>query len=337
MRIRRLYAMLVLLAALVGCGESSGGGGAPSTAPPVTIPSDTPSPLLITPPPGSIYLGMYVNPSNVPSPPPSLIDNFQTAVGRHFALSMHYYGFFDKFPGPSELDDIANGRIPLESWNCDTSNAKVASGKEDATIRSLADTVAAFGYPIFLRYMWEMNLAASATFHSTCYDKSTDLPGGVFSPEEYVLAWRRIRAIFAQEGAFNVVWVWNPSGSNNPAAYYPGSDEVDWVAFDYYDTANVAFASTYAQAYDYLSIYHKPILVGETAATIQFQPTYFAQAAPALLNQFPLISAYMYYDGVNKRYGPNYTWAIDSTTIGNFAAFANAQYVSAMPTISPVP
>lgn len=330
------FLLLALLALAAGCGEG-GSSGTAQSVPPILQSSNTPAPLLLTPPAGSIYLGIYVNPSNVPSPPPSLIAGVESQIGRHFALSMHYHGFFDSFPGSDELADIANGRIPFESWDCDSSNAQVASGDEDGVIRTLADTIKAFSYPIFLRYEWEMNLQVSPTFHAQCYDKNTDLPDGFFSPSEYILAWRRIRMIFAQEGVGNVVWVWNPSGANNASGYYPGAGEVDWVGFDYYDTANISAVQTYTQAYKWLSVYNKPILIGETAATVPEQPSYFLTLAQVLKSDFPLISAYSYYDAVNKRYGANYTWALSPSTIGDFTTFATDPYVSAMPTVSPIP
>jgi hypothetical protein len=291
----------------------------------------------MTPPSGSIYLGVYVNPSNVPSPPSTLIDGFQQQIGRNLALSPHYYGFYDTFPGTAELDDIANGRIPFISWNCQPTDAAIAAGDDDKAIRRAADTIAAFGYPIFLRYFWEMNLPAGSGFRSECYDPNTDLANGYFSPQYYILAWKRIRAIFAQEGVRNVVWVWNPSGTNNPAPYYPGASEADWVAFDFYDRKNVSPSQTYAQPYSWLSLMNKPILIGESGATLPVQPSFFGALASTLQTQFPQVQAYVYFDGINSQFGGEYTWSIDSTTIGNFAAFANTPYVTAMPTISPVP
>lgn len=329
--------VFALLAGLVACGEG-GSPGAPSSVPPVVQGSSpSPVPLVITPPPNSIFLGVYVNPSNVPSPPPSLLDTFQTQIGRTLALSPHYYGFYDLFPGPNELDDVANGRIPFISWGCQPPNSAIASGADDTYIRKLAQSIAAFRYPIFLRYMWEMNLPSSETFHKQCYDPNTDLANGFFSPGEYILAWRRIRAIFAQQGVSNVVWVWNPSGANNPAPYFPGNDEVDWVGFDYYDRENVTVAATYSQPYAFLQVYGKPIIVGETGATGAEQQLFFASLPSTLRNQFPQVKALIYFDGQNIQNASVYTWTIIPNALSSFTTMANSPYMSAIPTVSPVP
>jgi hypothetical protein len=322
---RLLAAGCFALAILVGCGE----GGQTSSTIPATGGGSTPPPLLMTPPAGKIYLGVYVNPSQIPSPPPTLLSGFEQSIGRNLALSTHYYGFYDTFPGPYEADDIAHGRIPIDSWDCQPPNAAIAAGKDDAAIIKRADAIKAFGYPIFLRYMWEMNLPATINFRWICYDPATDLPEGEFSPQEYIAAWDHIRAIFAQQGVSNVIWVWNPSGSRNPISYYPGASEVDWTGFDKYDDANLDFFDTYAQAYSFLAPLGKPILVGETGATEQIQPTFFADAPSVLENDFPLIKGFVYFDSMNVNFAGSYSWVIGNGTLSNFAAMANNPYLSA--------
>jgi hypothetical protein len=245
------------------------------------------------------------------------------------ALATHYYGFYEPFPGTAEADDVANGRIPVDSWDCEPPNAAVAAGRDDAAIRRVADNIKAFGHPIFLRYMWEMNLPATATFRAACYDASTDLANGVFSPQEYVAAWDRIRAIFGQEGVSNVVWVWNASGSKNPLPYYPGDSEVDWVGFDRYDDGNVSFYSTYSLPYSWLQPLGKPIMIGETGATQQIQSTFFASAPSMLAKSFPLIKSYIYFDSMNPNFAGSYSWVIPQQNLDAFAAMAKDPYFSA--------
>ena len=330
-------ASMLAAAALTCCG--GGGGSVPSAlatpaGPHSPIPisnSPTPSPLLMLPPSGTIYLGTFVNPSQVPSPPPSLLSAFENRVGRRMALAVHYYGFYDSFPGAYETDDIANGRIPIVSWDCEPSNAAIASGKDDNAIRARADAIKAFGHPIFLRYMWEMNLPATSSFRHVCYDPKTDLANGTFSPQYFIAAWNRIRAIFASENVTNVVWVWNASGAKNPLPYYPGNAEVDWVGFDRYDDGNISVSATYQQPYTWLAPLGKPMLIGETGATEQIQPAFFSAVAPTLQSQFPLIAGYMYFDSMNLNFAGSYSWVISDATIDAFAAMAHDPYFSAKP------
>jgi hypothetical protein len=315
------------IATLSSCGEGQSGVGPRGS---IVVNGPTPAPLLLEPPSGSIYLGMYVNPLLVNHPPTSLIAGFEQQVGRKMAVSMHYYGFYDKFPAAYEADDEANGRIPLDSWDCQLSNADVAAGKVDGTLALRAQAIKAFGKPIFLRYMWEMNIPATTTYRSICYDPATDLPNGTFSPQNYIAAWDRIRAIFAQQGVTNVVWLWNPDGDRNPSAYYPGNSEVDWTGFDFYDLSNVPPLETYLQAYRYLAPYAKPIMVGETGAQPPLQTSFFSQLAPTLQASFPLIKGYMYFDSANKIQSiQQVTWVIGPDEVSEFAAFANSSYMSA--------
>ncbi len=314
------------LGALAGCGE---GGSSPSV--PASVSGGaTPPPLSLEPPTGSIYLGTYVNPLSIVDPPVTLQQQFEQQIGRHMALSLHYYGFYDKFPGAYEADDEANGRIPLDSWDCQNSNAEVASGKVDSTIRIRADAIKAFGKPMFIRYMWEMNIPATKTYRSICWDPNTDLPNGVFSPQYYIAAWDHIRAIFAQEGVSNVIWLWCPDGDRNPAVYYPGNGEVDWTGFDFYDHDNLPPDQTYTQAYGYLVPYGKPIMVGETGAQPPYQSTYFPLLAKSLQTKYPLIKGYNYFDSANKvQTIQQITWVISGNEMSTFAAMANSPYMSA--------
>lgn len=314
------------LAVLTCCGT---GGSKSGTIPAPGGGGSTPVPLLLTPPPGSIYLGVFVNPSQTPSPPPSLLAGFEQSIGRRMGISTHYYGFYDSFPGAYEIDDEANGRIPVDSWDCTPSNAAVAAGRDDNAIRAKADAIRAFGHPIFLRYMWEMNLPATPTFRNVCYDPVNDLPNGVFSPQNYIAAWDRIRMIFAQENVTNVVWVWNPSGAKNPLAYYPGASETDWVGFDRYDDGNVSVDQTYAQPYAWLVPLGKPIMIGETGATQTQQPQFFSEAATTLKNNFPLVKAYMYFDSANLNFANSYSWVISPPNVPLFGQMAADPYFSA--------
>ncbi|HEX8806498.1 MAG TPA: glycosyl hydrolase [Candidatus Aquilonibacter sp.] len=331
MRTSLVAALLAI--ALSACGE---GGGLPSSPPTPNPPSgaatSAPTTLLL-PPNGSIYLGGYIDPEGVVPQRISDLTAFESAIGRHLALSTHYYAFYQAFPGAYEQNDIQNGRIPIDSWDCQPSNASIAAGNQDTAIRARADAIKAFGYPIFLRYMWEMNLPSNPYFRLACYDPATDLPNGQFSPQEYIAAWDRIRAIFAQEKVTNVIWLWNPSGTTDPATYYPGASEVDWIGFDRYDTTNVTFAQTYQLAYLWLAPYGKPIIVGETGADAATQPAFFAAAAATLHGSYPLIKGYLYFDSGSGNAANS--WVIPASNIPLFAAMAQRPYMSAMAPVMP--
>jgi hypothetical protein len=272
-----------------------------------------------------MYLGAFANPSHVDPVPIGALASLEAQIGRKVALTQHYYGFYDDFPGPYEADDLANGRIPIESWNCQVSNAEIAAGHQDATIRKRADALKAYRKPIFLRYMWEMNIPAKPSFRQGCYDPATDAPNGVFSAPQYIAAWIHIRQIFAVVGATNVVWLWNPDGRNNPLPYYPGASQVDWVGFDLYDDADLSFADLYRQIYGWLTPLGKPILVGETGADPAIQPAFFSSAVNTLQTQYPLIRGYVYFDAP----GPAKNWVLGGAGLEAFKRMAADPYFSA--------
>ena len=223
---------------------------------------------------GPIYFGAFVNP-NSPSPGPACTappaglttqecqtEFLESVIGRRFALHMHYRNFIDPLVSADELADWSFGRIPVESWNCfigkntlglpagGASNFDIASGKYDAQITARASAVAAFGRPMFVRYLWEMNLPKSNLSRSGCNDTIGGNPhpdGSYFDPGAFARAWNRIIALFSAAGATNVTFVWNPNADSNNGTpvghpltgYFPGADPAANVAeiagIDVYD------------------------------------------------------------------------------------------------------
>jgi hypothetical protein len=283
-----------------------------------------------------IYLGAWVNPSGVPGgSSPAVVADFENSIGRKLALALHYYGWSDTFPTSAEADDLANGRIPVISWNCGIPNAQVASGGGDSVIGKRADAIKAYGSTVFLRYMWEMNLPSNPGYRAQCYDAATDNANGQFSPTQYIAAWQHIRQVFAAHGVTNVIWLWNPSGNvaNGPNAplYYPGDSQVDWVGIDAYPTKGQTFAATFQSSYTLLAPLNKPMMIGETgggpADSSDAQVSYLQSAVPTLRSQFPAIKAFMYFDAN----GTNYDWRLTTAGLAAFKSMAQDPYMSRMP------
>jgi hypothetical protein len=325
--------------ALASCGEGAAPsvGGTASGPTPTPLPTRTPlsAPVVagaLLSPAGSIYFGAYVNTSGLVNGS-TIADTaaLEASLGRTLALHMHYQGFLSNFGDRNDQDDFDNGRVPIESWNCGASDAQIAAGAEDSEIALKAAAIKAFAWPVFVRFFWDPNLSDANLGRTDCYDPNTDLPSGVFSPAEYVAAWDHIRAIFQAEGVTNAVWVWsvNAAGSN-PLAYYPGNSEVDWVGMDAYDTGNTSFASTLAPLYAELTPLQKPIMISETGAAGPVQSAFFTGAAATLQTQFPLVSAFVYYDAIyySAPGSPlNQDWRVTSGALPAFSAFANSTYM----------
>ncbi len=283
-------AALVASLALGGCGE----GGGLSSTPGGNVPLATPTPVGIqTPAAGTAYLGTYVALNSVSQ----TIYNLEKTINRRFAMDVHYVDWVSLFPNAAESGDLANGRLPLDSWDCGASDADIVSGAEDPLIVTRAQAIKAFGHPVFLRFMYDMNTGSSTTYRAQCYDPATDNSDGTFSATEFIAAWDHIRTVFAQQGVNNVVWVWNVSSTGvDPTQYYPGASEVDWIGIDAFDTTGTGLTGSLSASYAKLASYGKPILV-ETGESTPSQPAFFQTAASTLQSTFPDVKALLYDDG----------------------------------------
>jgi hypothetical protein len=134
----------------------------------------------------------------------------------------------------------AAGALPLLTWEpwapgqgVDQPKfalARIVAGDFDAYIASFARQVRAWGGRLALRFAHEIN--------GDWYPWGMHVNGN--TPSQAVQAWDHVRAIFTEQGATNVVWVWcvnaaRPGTSASYASLYPGDDEVDVVALDGYN------------------------------------------------------------------------------------------------------
>jgi hypothetical protein len=289
----------------------------------------------LVPPAGSIYLGAYVDPAGPPGPTPAQTAAFETQIGRTLAYNIHFYGWPAAWPGPNEADDVAHGRIPVISWNCGDTNARVAAGDDDAVIIARANAVKAFGSPVMIRWFWEMNLSdANNAPRTQCWDPVNDFPGGLFAPGPFISAWNHIRAVFASQGVTNAVWLWCVANAHGgQAQYYPGDGAVDWVGMDDYDTTNVSMQSTFFNLSEQLSQFQeKPLMITETGALAANQVPFLTGADSVLQTNFPWVRGIGYLDSV----GSFQTWTLTTDGLSAFSTFAQSPYMSAMESSAPI-
>jgi beta-mannanase len=169
------------------------------------------------------------------------------ASGRKLAI-IHWFALWGGWKSELLRRDLEvvrqHGSIPLITWEpwagkpADAAwslRKAILSGEHDAYIESWARGLAEYGQPVLLRFAHEM--------HDQTYPWATGVNGN--TADEYVAAWRHVRAIFARYQTSNVRWVWSPNivGDAPASAYestyrrlYPGDAEVDFVALDVYNT-----------------------------------------------------------------------------------------------------
>jgi len=155
---------------------------------------------------------------------PSLIDDFNSQVGREAATVVSYKEWSQAPFVGEQLDGIWNhGAVPLITWEpWDVSLGSIARGEHDGYVREAAEVAANWDKPLMVRFGQEMN--------------GDWFPWGGH-PATYKVAWRHLVKVFRSAGADKVRWVWTPyvnsRGGRLPfTGYYPGGEWVDWVGLD---------------------------------------------------------------------------------------------------------
>jgi hypothetical protein len=287
-------AMVALALALLfsGVGDVASPGEAPP-GPAVSVPAQA-APRLPpargpVPPATGAWVGAWVKPT-VPtqSGQVAAVADFEHQLGRPLDVVQVYHQWGDDFPSQADLDFVRQGKTLLLSWS-GTDTRVITSGRLDAQIRQQAEQVKAIGAPILLRWRWEMN--------------RPNLQGSIWSPADFVAAWKHIRAIFTEVGATNAGWVWCPLATDFLAtsgpAYYPGDDQVDWLCTDVYPGPDyLSFQDVSSEFLRWAAGRPKPVLIGEYGAEDKAsgQREQWLTKAAAFVKAHPQIKGLVYFD-----------------------------------------
>ena len=195
--------------------------------------------------------------------------------------SVLFYKDFLQAPPINEMNAVrARGAVPLVTWEpwawgggLDQpaySLDRIAAGDFDARITQWGQALAAWGYPVQLRFAHEMN--------GDWYPWAEGVNGN--EAGDYVQAWRHVHDVMAATGASNVSWVWSPNvpywGSTDLSGLYPGAGYVDIVALDGYNWGTSASWSGWISPQDLFApgiaqlrslAPGVPILIAETASS----------------------------------------------------------------------
>ena len=144
----------------------------------------------------------------------------------------------------------------------------ILRGDYDKEIERYAQEIKDFGKPILFRLNNEMN-GDWCPYSSYHHSKDTDI---------FIAVWRYFYDKFQEEGADNLLWVWNPNGEdmpgfawNNALLYYPGDEYVDIVGLTAYNTGTyyrgekwTSFDDLYRPLYfQYANLSAKPLMITE--------------------------------------------------------------------------
>lgn len=170
------------------------------------------------------------------------IPELEQKIDYKFPVILSYLHFTHEFPMEFMQENYQNGRLVeltyqvTESNNENltgyTPNIDMYRGVKDEEIRKIARAAKEFGHPFLFRLNNEMNS------DWVSYGGVTNMS----DPEIFIANWQRFYRIFEEEGAHNVIWIFNPNDRNHPPcdwnnflAYYPGNEYVQMIGVTGYN------------------------------------------------------------------------------------------------------
>lgn len=290
------------------------------TAVAIPLALDRTSPERFAPPtlPQHPYIGMSAIGTQVSSSDPGMPASFGI-VGRtqeigdnfdpHWAAAVAAHG------GVPWLTLVfsQHGRVTLDS-----SLTAIGNGSEDAQIRRWAQQIAAWGRPLYLTVLPEVDRNYPAS--------SAVARGGI--PQDVTPAWDRLRGLFRSAGADNAAWVWNPADPSADQRFSPPAGQIDAIGVTLYEYPGQAWPDL-PTLFDEIAARHpgKPLLV-ETA--IDDKPAaradWLTRLGQALSNRTDVAALVYHQTGPVAVAGPTdpaaRPWTLDADTSAP-AAFAH--------------
>jgi hypothetical protein len=181
------------------------------------------------------------------------VDGLEADLGRPLNIVNTYRRFEQKVGTSSDRELQAQGATLMVSW-ATGDNRSILDGEHDALIHKQAAAIRRLRRPVLLRMRWEMD--------------RPNLRPTMWSGDDFIAAWKYVRAIFRDERATNVSWVWCPTAEGfvrgDAPDFYPGDDQVDWTCVDVYAGETFAPIGDLMRPFLQFAARHpRPIIIGE--------------------------------------------------------------------------
>jgi endoglucanase len=189
----------------------------------------------------------------------------------------------------------SKGRMPLITIEPRYSGdvlQKVASGKCDAELGTIAAHLRAYGGPAIIRWGHEA--------------ENRMYPWGGKSPVKYIAAYRYVVSYLRNHLVTQKLYFcWSPIGNTNCVAYYPGDDCVNFVGCSLfwtralarmYHTTDGSFRSLFSEKYATLAQFHKPIIIAECGVSVSEDQTSWIAGMRQSVRAFPLLHTIVYFN-----------------------------------------
>ncbi len=202
--------------------------------------------------------------------------------------------------------------------------SEIAAGKWDRYFRQFARDARGFRRPVYYRFGYEMN-------------------GGWFpwgkKPREFIAAWRHVHALFQEERAKNVVWVFSPNVlwgdhrfDEHILAYYPGFSYVDIVGLDGYNFGDQfdkwhswrSFTDLFGASLEGVAMFGKPIWIAEVGCVADERREAWVSEMLDWLDANPCVEAFFWFDD-HKRGEPDFSIAGDPEILPLFQNWIGVQ------------
>lgn len=171
----------------------------------------------------------------------------------------------------------------------------IASGFFDDYIKQFAARIRNLEKPVFLRFAHEFD----NSFYPW-YDSRES------AAEHFKTAWIHTWTIFNQEGANNVVWVYNPWKAENVIEFFPGDAYVDWISANILNYATKDKPDTWFNFKTLYGSFHNeinkmgdyPIMISEfgTFNDGESQKAWLEDAIKVMDQEFSEIKAVIYFN-----------------------------------------
>ncbi|MBB5871600.1 hypothetical protein F4553_004979 [Allocatelliglobosispora scoriae] len=298
-----------------------------TTAPPAPAATGHPGPFsggAVRAPEAGALLGAWVRPRRLSDVERvAAVRGFEEQLGRKLAIVNTYRRLGEDFATSADRRFLKSGATLMVSWAVGDTRS-ITMGRQDDILRDRARKLRDLGKPVMLRFRWEMD--------------RPNLTPSIWTPQDYVEAWRHTRELFAAEGARNVAWVWCPTvegfAAGRAGDFYPGDSAVDWICVDTYAGGTLApFASLMQPFVEWASAHAKPIVVGEFGIGRGWGPQARAEwlrSAFTYVRTVPQIKAVVYFesdpDGRDDK--RSFSLSPDPVALAAFAQAATTPYFS---------
>lgn len=233
----------------------------------------------------------------------SLVD-FQNLVGKKVDINAVFPDWGAPFPLDLAEPLKDNGQTIIIFWEPAVSLDKIISGSQDKYIYSFAAQAKAYGAPVILIPMEEMN-GNWDLWDGTAGDNT---------PAKIIQAWRHMHNLFL--GVENVKWGWDVNSNSVPdtpanaiSNYYPGSKYVDYVGVDGFNFGDPwqTHSEIFGPALEQLKTYKKPIYIFSMACAQGPQKAVWIADALEKIKSDPDIAGWIWFNENKEQ-----NWLIDS-------------------------